>query len=45
MVSFALYLGKVALETHEMLRTDFSDNAVGSTWILIGFTSSDIEKL
>jgi len=32
MVNFASYLGKAELETHEMLRTDFSDSAIGSTW-------------
>jgi hypothetical protein len=31
MVGFASDLRKTALETHEMLRTAFSDNAVGST--------------
>jgi len=32
MISFASYLGKAALEAYEMVRTDFSDSAIGSTW-------------
>jgi len=32
MVSVVSYLGKAALGKHEMLRTDFSNSAIRSTW-------------